>query len=177
MAMLGCRLLNIDDPKNKDRKRLVTFVEIDAAPPTAIAVRHRLPPRQALPSKVRDWGKMAATFLDSPPTAPSASPRWETSQRKSGTALHPEIETMNSSRCSPTANSPMKTSSPKRGSTSHAPRELPGYKSPALSPATLAAKASTTTAEIVRDSQTLCQACAFPEPLLPAPHRGADCRK
>jgi formylmethanofuran dehydrogenase subunit E len=29
MAMLGCARLGIDDPRGRDRKRLVTFVEID----------------------------------------------------------------------------------------------------------------------------------------------------
>ena len=29
LAMLGLELLGIDDPRGKDRKRLITFVEID----------------------------------------------------------------------------------------------------------------------------------------------------
>ena len=67
MAMLGCRLLGIDDPRGKvhraDRKRLVTFVEIDRCATDAIAVVTgcRLGKRAL---KFRDWGKMAATFVD-----------------------------------------------------------------------------------------------------------------
>jgi len=67
MAMLGCRLLDIDDPRGKihrpDRKRLVTFVEIDRCATDAIAVVTgcRLGKRAL---KFRDWGKMAATFVD-----------------------------------------------------------------------------------------------------------------
>jgi formylmethanofuran dehydrogenase subunit E len=42
MAMLGCRLLGIKDPRGLvhrgDRKRLVTFVEIDRCATDAIAV-------------------------------------------------------------------------------------------------------------------------------------------
>src|ERR1700761_6855397 len=42
MAMLGCRLLDIEDPRGlvhrADRKRLVTFVEIDRCATDAIAV-------------------------------------------------------------------------------------------------------------------------------------------
>ena len=67
MAMLGCRLLGIDDPRGKvhraDRKRLVTFVEIDRCATDAIGVVTgcRLGKRAL---KFRDWGKMAATFVD-----------------------------------------------------------------------------------------------------------------
>lgn len=67
MAMLGCRVLGIDDPRGKihraDRKRLVTFVEIDRCATDAIAVVTgcRLGKRAL---KFRDWGKMAATFVD-----------------------------------------------------------------------------------------------------------------
>jgi len=67
MAMLGCRLLGIEDPRGLvhrgDRKRLVTFVEIDRCATDAIAVVTgcRLGKRAL---KFRDWGKMAASFLD-----------------------------------------------------------------------------------------------------------------
>jgi formylmethanofuran dehydrogenase subunit E len=67
MAMLGCRLLGVDDPRGKvhraDRKRLVTYVEIDRCATDAIAVVTgcRLGKRAL---KFRDWGKMAATFVD-----------------------------------------------------------------------------------------------------------------
>src|SRR6185312_2332248 len=67
MAMLGCRLLGIDDPRGRlnraERKRLVTFVEIDRCATDAIAVVTgcRLGKRAL---KFRDWGKMAATFVD-----------------------------------------------------------------------------------------------------------------
>jgi formylmethanofuran dehydrogenase subunit E len=67
MAMLGCERLGIDDPKGlvnpKDRKRLVTFIEIDRCATDAIAVVTgcRLGKRAI---KFRDWGKMAATFVD-----------------------------------------------------------------------------------------------------------------
>jgi formylmethanofuran dehydrogenase subunit E len=67
IAMLGCRMLGIDDPRGlvhrADRKRLVTFVEIDRCATDAIAVVTgcRLGKRAL---KFRDWGKMAASFLD-----------------------------------------------------------------------------------------------------------------
>lgn len=63
MAMLGCARLGIDDPRGKDRKRLVTYVEIDRCATDAIGVVTgcRLGKRAL---KFRDWGKMAATFVD-----------------------------------------------------------------------------------------------------------------
>ncbi len=63
LAMLGLAKLGIEDPRGKDRKRLVTFVEIDRCATDAIGVVTgcRLGKRAL---KFRDWGKMAATFVD-----------------------------------------------------------------------------------------------------------------
>ena len=72
MAMLALARLGIDDPRrrtnadgelNADRKRLVTFVEIDRCATDAIGVVTGCRVgKRAL--KLRDWGKMAATFVD-----------------------------------------------------------------------------------------------------------------
>jgi len=63
MALLGLERLGITDPHGADRKRLVTYVEIDRCATDAIGLVTgcRLG-RRAL--KFRDWGKMAATFVD-----------------------------------------------------------------------------------------------------------------
>src|SRR5512138_2169440 len=63
MAMLGLQKLGIDDPTGRDRKRLVTFVEIDRCATDAVALVTgcRLGKRAL---KFRDWGKVAATFVD-----------------------------------------------------------------------------------------------------------------
>ncbi len=65
LAMLGLATLGIEDPRGNqaDRKRLVTFVEIDRCATDAVAVVTgcRLGKRAL---KFRDWGKVAATFLD-----------------------------------------------------------------------------------------------------------------
>jgi len=63
MAMLGLQKLGISDPSGQDRKRLVTFVEIDRCATDAIGVVTgcRLGKRAL---KFRDFGKMAATFVD-----------------------------------------------------------------------------------------------------------------
>jgi formylmethanofuran dehydrogenase subunit E len=72
MAMLALNRLGIDDPRrrlnadgslNPDRKRLVTFVEIDRCATDAIGVVTGCRVgKRAL--KLRDFGKMAATFVD-----------------------------------------------------------------------------------------------------------------
>jgi formylmethanofuran dehydrogenase subunit E len=63
MALHGLQLLGIEDPRGRDRKRLVTFVEIDRCATDAIGVVTgcRLGKRAL---KFLDWGKMAATFVD-----------------------------------------------------------------------------------------------------------------
>jgi formylmethanofuran dehydrogenase subunit E len=64
LAMLGLQMLGIDPRGNReDRKRLVTFVEIDRCATDAVAVVTgcRLGKRAL---KFRDWGKVAATFVD-----------------------------------------------------------------------------------------------------------------
>jgi formylmethanofuran dehydrogenase subunit E len=63
MALLGLNRLGITDPRGADRKRFVTYVEIDRCATDAISVVTgcRLGKRAL---KFRDWGKMAATFVE-----------------------------------------------------------------------------------------------------------------
>jgi formylmethanofuran dehydrogenase subunit E len=63
MAMLACRRLGVEDPRGADRKKLVSFIEIDRCATDAIGLVTgcRLGKRAL---KFRDWGKMAATFVN-----------------------------------------------------------------------------------------------------------------
>src|SRR6266498_2027486 len=63
MALYGLKLLGLEDPAGADRKRLVTFVEIDRCATDAIPIVTgcRLGKRAL---KFRDFGKVAATFCD-----------------------------------------------------------------------------------------------------------------
>jgi formylmethanofuran dehydrogenase subunit E len=63
MALYGVALLGLEDPAGADRKRLVTYVEIDRCMTDAIGVVTgcRLGKRAL---KFRDFGKAAATFCD-----------------------------------------------------------------------------------------------------------------
>ncbi len=62
MAMAGLREIGIADPKGKDRKDFLVFVEIDRCAADAIlTVTGCRPGRRTL--KILDYGKMAATFV------------------------------------------------------------------------------------------------------------------
>ncbi len=93
MAMLGLARLRIEDPKGADRKRLVTFVEIDRCATDAIAVVTgcRLGKRAL---KFRDWGKMAATFVDLA-TGRAIRVAARESSKDRARELYPEIEPKN----------------------------------------------------------------------------------
>ncbi len=93
LAMVGLERLGIEDPRGKDRKRLVTFVEIDRCATDAIAVVTgcRLGKRAL---KFRDWGKMAATFVDVS-TGKAIRIAAKESSKALARSMHPEIENKN----------------------------------------------------------------------------------
>ncbi len=63
MALLGCELLGISDPRGADRKRLIVWVEIDRCMADAVsAVTGARLGKRSL--KYVDYGKVAATFLN-----------------------------------------------------------------------------------------------------------------
>jgi len=92
MAVLGLQTLGIADPLGSDRKRLVTFIEIDrcAADAIGMVTGCRLGSRTL---KFRDWGKMAATFVDLPCGEGVRVVALENS-RDLARQLHPEIESI-----------------------------------------------------------------------------------
>jgi formylmethanofuran dehydrogenase subunit E len=98
LAMLGLEKLGIEDPRGKDRKRLVTFVEIDRCATDAISLVTgcRLGKRAL---KFRDWGKMAATFVDlgikDVTTGKAIRIAAKESSKALARSMHPEIESKN----------------------------------------------------------------------------------
>ncbi|HEX7317833.1 MAG TPA: FmdE family protein [Pyrinomonadaceae bacterium] len=63
MAVLGCQLTGIEDPRGVDRKKLIVWVEIDRCVTDAItAVTGVRLGKRSL--KFLDYGKVAATFLN-----------------------------------------------------------------------------------------------------------------
>lgn len=93
MAMLGLKKLGLEDPQGKDRKRIVTFVEIDRCATDAVMVVTgcRLGKRAL---KFRDWGKMAATFVDVE-TGKAVRVAAKESSKALAKSLHPETENKN----------------------------------------------------------------------------------
>ncbi len=182
MAMLGCRRLGVDDPKGlvnpKDRKRLVTFIEIDRCATDAIAVVTgcRLGKRAI---KFRDWGKMAATFVDlaSPLSALSQSlaPQGDTpvykalriaareSSKQRARDLYPHIENKNQQQMLAYRELPdADLFSEEWVAVPIHPREMPGYKSARIT-CELCGEGINYDREVHRNGKTLCEACAAPE--------------
>lgn len=63
MSMLGLRLIGIDEPKGRDRKNLIVFVEMDRCATDAVqSVTGCSLGKRTL--KFMDYGKMAVTFLN-----------------------------------------------------------------------------------------------------------------
>ena len=63
MAILGMKAIGIDDPKGKDRKKLIVYVETDRCATDAILVVTGCQPGKRS-MKILDYGKMAATFIN-----------------------------------------------------------------------------------------------------------------
>jgi len=93
LAMLGLKKLGIEDPQGKDSKRLVTFVEIDRCATDAVMVVTgcRLGKRAL---KFRDWGKVAATFVDVG-SGKAVRVAARESSKALARSLHPEIANKN----------------------------------------------------------------------------------
>jgi formylmethanofuran dehydrogenase subunit E len=94
MAMLGLQRLGINDPQSREsRKRLITFVEIDRCATDAVAVVTgcRLGKRAL---KFRDWGKVAATFVDVE-TGRAVRVAAKESSKDLARRLHPELADKN----------------------------------------------------------------------------------
>lgn len=90
MSMLGLREIGVDDPKGKDRKSIIVFVEMDRCATDAVqsvtgcSLGHRT-------MKFMDYGKMAATYLN---TATGRAVRVfaKDESREKAKAYFPEIE-------------------------------------------------------------------------------------
>ena len=90
MAVMGCRLIGVEDPRGADRKKLVVWVEIDRCMADAVSAVTgvRLGKRSL---KYLDYGKVAATFLNTETGAAVRVVALEES-RALADERHPEIE-------------------------------------------------------------------------------------
>jgi formylmethanofuran dehydrogenase subunit E len=163
LAMLGLEKLGIEDSRGKDRKRLVTFVEIDRCATDAIAVVTgcRLGKRAL---KFRDWGKMAATFVDLGIKDVSTGKAIRIAAKESSKALarsmHPEIENNNEQQMLAYREMPEDDLFTKQWVKVELPaEEFPGYKGERIVCAECG-EGINFRREVVRDGRVLCRACA-----------------
>jgi formylmethanofuran dehydrogenase subunit E len=158
MAMLGLEKLGIEDPRGKDRKRLVTFVEIDRCATDAIAVVTgcRLGKRAL---KFRDWGKMAATFVDVS-TGKAIRIAAKESSKALARAMHPKIESKNQQQMQAYREMAEDDLFTKQWVKVELPaEEFPGYKGERIVCAECG-EGINFRREVLRDGRVLCRACA-----------------
>ena len=158
LAMFGLRKLGIDDPQGKDRKRIVTFVEIDRCATDAIMVVTgcRLGKRAL---KFRDWGKMAATFVDLE-TGKAVRVAATESSKALAKTMHPELQSKNEQQMR--AYREMDDEQLFQSQWVRVelpPEEFPGYKGERIVCAECGEGISYRR-EVRRDDKILCRACA-----------------
>jgi len=158
MAMYGLELLGLEDPYGKDRKRLVTFVEIDRCMTDAIGVVTgcRLGKRAL---KFRDWGKVAATFVDMEGGRAVRLAARETSKALAK-QLHPEIESKNQQQMLAYRELPNdELFTVQWVKVEVEPQELPGYKNQRIVCAQCG-EGINFKREVQREGMILCRSCA-----------------
>src|SRR5512141_1329796 len=158
MAMLGLQKLEIEDPRGKDRKRLVTFVEIDRCATDAVGVVTgcRLGKRAL---KFRDWGKVAATFVDVSTGRAFRIAACESSKTLAK-SMHPEIENKNQQQM--LAYREMKEDdlfATQWVKVELPPEEFPGYKGERIVCAECG-EGINFRREVKREGRILCRSCA-----------------
>ena len=172
MAMLGCERLGVDDPRGlespRDRKRLVTVVEIDRCATDAIAVVTgcRLGKRAL---KFRDWGNMAATFVDlaGPLGEQDGSPLYKgiriaalESSKQRARELYPQMENKNQQQMRAYREMPVEDLfSEQWVQVALHPREMPGYKSARIA-CSRCGEGINYDREVRAGEEILCEACA-----------------
>jgi formylmethanofuran dehydrogenase subunit E len=166
LAIHGVELLGLDDPAGKDRKRLVTYVEIDRCATDAITVVTgcRLGKRAL---KFRDFGKVAATFCDLSDGRAVRVLALEGS-KELARGRYPEIEDRNQQQMRAYRELPDADLFEHQWvRVSIGPEDLPGFKAARVL-CSECGEAVNFRREVMRDGHTLCRSCAgesYYEPL------------
>jgi formylmethanofuran dehydrogenase subunit E len=158
MALHGMKLLGLDDPTGKDRKRLVCVVEIDRCMTDAIGVVTgcRLGKRAL---KFRDFGKAAATFCDLRENRAVRIAARESAKERAR-VLYPEIGDKNQQQMRAYREMPdEELFAIEWVQVSFGAEDLPGYKAPRVVCAQCG-EGVNFRREVVRDGRSLCRACA-----------------
>lgn len=168
LAIYGLELLGIDDPTGTQRKRLVTFVEIDRCATDAIGVVTgcRLGKRAL---KFVDFGKMAATFCDLQTGRAVRVVAKESSKQRAG-ELYPDIPDRNVQQM--TAYREMQDSDlfdAEWVAVRVGPEDLPGFKGRRVA-CEQCGEGVSFQREVVVEGRTLCRGCAGQRYYEPLPH-------
>jgi len=170
MAVYGLGLLGIEDPAGRDRKRLITFVEIDRCATDAIAVVTgcRLGKRAL---KFLDFGKMAATFVDLQ-TGRAVRVAAKESSKQRARELCPEIEDRNRQQMTAYRQMPEPDLFDVQWvKLAVGPEEMPGFKGPRVT-CDECGEGISFKREVEREGRTLCRACAGGRYYEPLPDHG-----
>ena len=158
LAIYGMKLLGIEEPTGRDRKRLVTFIEIDRCATDAIPIVTgcRLGKRAL---KFRDFGKVAATFCDLRDDRAVRVVARETSKRRA-LELYPEIADKNQQQMRAYRElSDDELFAEQWVRVALGAEEFPGYKGERRVCAECG-EGINFKREVVRDGRVLCKACA-----------------
>lgn len=156
LAMLGLRELGITDPV-KDRKRLVTYVEIDRCVTDAVAlVANCRLGKRAL--KFFDWGKVAATFVDLETQRAIRVVARESSKQRAR-EMFPELDKERAQRQAYRALPDEELFETQQVRVEVRPEDLPGFKGP-RAVCEACGEGINFKREVIREGRTLCRACA-----------------
>ena len=156
LAMLGLKELGIEDP-TADRKRLVTIVEIDRCATDAVQLVTgcRLGKRAL---KFKDFGKVAATFMDlKTDRAVRIVAREESKQR--ARELYPQLDKEEGQRRAYRELPDDELFTKQWVRVELPPEDMPGYKAPRVV-CVQCGEGINFKREVVRDGRILCRACA-----------------
>jgi formylmethanofuran dehydrogenase subunit E len=156
LAMHGLRELGITDPV-ADRKRLVTYVEIDRCVTDAVAlVANCRLGKRAL--KFRDWGKVAATFCDLQ-TGRAVRIAAKESSKQAARELFPDLPREEGQQKAYAQLSDEVLFSKQWVKVEILPEDLPGFKGPRIVCAQCG-EGINFKREVLKDGRTLCRGCA-----------------
>jgi formylmethanofuran dehydrogenase subunit E len=156
LAMLGLRELGIEDPI-AERKRIVTYVEIDRCMTDAVAlVANCRLGKRAL--KFRDWGKVAATFVDLQ-TGKAVRIVAKESSKQIASGMFPELEKEAGQQKAYAALSDDALFDKQWVKVEVRPEDLPGFKGPRVV-CEECGEGINFKREIVVNGRTLCRGCA-----------------
>jgi formylmethanofuran dehydrogenase subunit E len=165
LAMLGLRELGIEDPI-AERKRIITYVEIDRCVTDAVAlVANCRLGKRAL--KFRDWGKVAATFVDLE-TGRAIRVAARESSKQIAREMFPEMAKDAGQQKAYAQLSDEVLFATKWVSVEVRPEDLPGFKGPRVVCA-LCGEGINFKREVLQDGRTLCRSCAGERYYSPSP--------